>query len=224
MNEMIRKHIEGLFSEAPRTRKAVDLKEEIFQNTMEKYQDLISEGYTEEDACKIVLDSIGDVTELFKDLEEYDPLKMPESDRKKKAMMKATAAGLYIFAGVVYLTSMLINDLYFWRSEIAIFGVVIAALLCIPPTCLLVYTSQMYPGSRKKEDTLVGAYKEAAYARSKEKAVRTSVNAIIWLLTVTLYFTISFATFYWHVTWILFLIGGCVQAVAALVFSLRREA
>lgn len=225
MNETIRKHMEELFAEAPRTRKAVDLKEEMIQNTMEKYQDLIGEGYTEEDACKIVLNSIGDVTELFQDLEEPDPLALPEAERKRKAAMKAAAAGLYVFAGVVFLTSTMLNDFYFFsKPEFGMFGIIFSVLLCIPPTCLWVYASQMYPSIRKREDTLVGAYREAAYARNKERAVRISVNAIIWLLTITLYFIISFATFYWHVTWIIFLVGGCGQAIAALVFSLRREA
>ena len=66
MDEMIRSYIDELFSEGPKTRKAMDLKEEMAQNTIEKYQDLISEGYQQEDAYQRVIDSIGDVTELFR--------------------------------------------------------------------------------------------------------------------------------------------------------------
>ena len=47
MKENIRKHIESLFADAPKTRKAIELKEELTQNTIEKYEDLISEGYRE---------------------------------------------------------------------------------------------------------------------------------------------------------------------------------
>ena len=47
MKEKIRKHINGLFTEAPKTRKAMELKEEMIQNTIEKYEDLVSEGYQE---------------------------------------------------------------------------------------------------------------------------------------------------------------------------------
>ena len=50
----------------------MDLKEEMTQNTIEKYQDLIGEGYQEEDAWQMVTASIGDVTELFHELEEPD--------------------------------------------------------------------------------------------------------------------------------------------------------
>ena len=44
MQEKIRNHINELFAEAPKTRKAMDLKEEMTQNTIEKYEDLIREG------------------------------------------------------------------------------------------------------------------------------------------------------------------------------------
>ena len=44
MKEKIRKHINELFKDAPKTRRAVELKEEMAQNTIEKYEDLIAEG------------------------------------------------------------------------------------------------------------------------------------------------------------------------------------
>lgn len=224
MIETIREHIDKLFTDAPKTRKAVDLKEEITQNTIEKYQDLLKEGYSQEDACQIVLHSIGDVKELFADWTETPSSTLSEADRRKKATLKAAAAGLYIFAGAVFVIFWMLHSIYFFmHSQWGMLSLVITALLCIPPTCMLVYASHMYPDFRRTEDTLVETYKEKAYLRSREKAVRTSVNAIIWLLTITLYFIISFATFHWEVTWILFLVGGCTQAVAALVFSLRRD-
>ena len=65
MEEKIRQHIKELFAKAPRTRKAMELKEEMIQNTLEKYQDLAGEGFQEEDAYQNVINSIGDVTELF---------------------------------------------------------------------------------------------------------------------------------------------------------------
>lgn len=224
MNERIRKHIDGLFADAPKTRRAMELKEEVTINTMEKYQDLIAEGYKEEDAWQMVINSIGDVTELFEELKEENPLRLSEEERKKKAIMKSLAAGLYIFAGVVCLMWMMIYDQFLYRySSIGMLGLLLAVLICIPATCILVYAANMYPSFTKSEDNIVENYKEARYARNREKAIKTSVSAIIWLLTLTLYFVISFATRHWEVTWILFLVGGCVQAIAMLVFSLRRE-
>ena len=223
MNEKIRKHIEELFANAPKTRKAMELREEMTQNTIEKYQDLIAEGFQEEAAYQNVISSIGDVTELFGDLEERNPLSLPEKDRRKKAMLKAAAAGLYIFAVAVFLCGMAITEIWFFYPEAATIVLALTVILCIPPTCMMVYAAQMYPEFHKKENTLVESYKEAVHARNKEKSVKASISVIVWLATMILYFFISFFTSKWHVTWILFLVGGCAQAIVCLVFSLRQK-
>ena len=62
MNERVKKYLDELFEDAPKTRKAMELKEEMMQNSMEKYQDLLSDGWSEEDAYKNVIGSIGDLT------------------------------------------------------------------------------------------------------------------------------------------------------------------
>lgn len=223
MNEKIRKHINELFREAPRTRRAVELKEEMAQNTIEKYEDLIAEGYQEEDAFRIVIDSIGDVTELFEDLKDRSLFLLPEEQRRKKAMLTAAAVGIYIFAFVVLIVCLVVTDIYFSGSELGLLGFALAMLLCIPPTCMLVYASYMYPDYTKREESLVEQYKQSRYSGNREKAVMTSISSIIWLLTLALYFLISFTSGGWHVTWVMFLIGGCIQAIVTLIYSLRRR-
>lgn len=225
MNERIRKYIDELFADAPKTRKAMEWKEEVVVNTIDKYHDLISEGYNEEDAWQMVIHSIGDVTELFEELREENPLSLSEEQRKKRAVLNAVAAGLYIFAGVVFLAWMLIarwNFFYMYDDVMMQVGLILAALICIPPTCMLIYAANMYPNFSKKEDSLVENYKEAKYIRNRERAIKTSISAIIWLVTLIIYFIVSFLTYEWQVTWIAFLIGGCAQAIAFLVFSLKR--
>lgn len=224
MNERIRKHIDELFKDAPRTRKAMEWKEEVIINTIEKYQDLIGEGYQEEDAWQIVINSIGDVTELFQELKEENPWNLSEELRKKKAVMKTVAAGLYILAVVVCLSWTFFSERYFYMEpEMGVIGVLLGILICIAPTCMLVYAANMYPEFHKKNDDILESYKEFRYARNREKAVKTSVSVIIWLMTLILYFAISFVTLRWEVSWITFLVGGCIQAIAVLLFSLKQE-
>lgn len=104
MKEKIVQYFNQLFEDAPKTRKALELKQELTQNALDKYEDLMQEGrYSEEDAYQNVIQSVGDVRELFGDLEEKNLLELPEKDRKKRAMLKAVAVGLYIFAGVTFL-------------------------------------------------------------------------------------------------------------------------
>lgn len=224
MKEKIRKHINGLFTGAPKTRKAMELKEEMIQNTIEKYEDLVSEGYQEEDALQNVIDSIGDVTELFEDLKERSLFTLPEKDRKKKARLTAAAVGMYIFAGVVFVVCMVVNDIYFYmQPEGGLLGLALTALVCIPPTCMLVYAAHMYPAYEKKEENLVEAYKEAAHISSRDKAVKRSLSLIIWMLTLLVYFLLSFFTWHWELTWLMIFVGGCAQTILELVFSLRHD-
>ena len=135
MKEKITKHINELFRDAPKTRRAVELKEEMTQNTIEKYEDLIGEGCQEEDAFRIVVDSIGDVTELFEDLKDRSLFLLPEEQRRKRAVLKAAAVGIYIFAGVVFIISMVVSEMYYALApEGGILGLALTALICIPPT------------------------------------------------------------------------------------------
>lgn len=223
MNEKIRKHIEMLFATAPKTRKALDMKEEMTQNTIEKYEDLLKEGYAPEDAYQTVINSIGDVTELFEDLEEKNPLCLTEGERKKKAMLTAIAVGLYIFAGVAFFACVLLADTFLYTAGIdfSLLGLILAGAICIVPTCMLVYAANMYPNYHKKEENLVENYKEAKHASNRDKAIKKSISSIIWTLTLVLYFIISFNTMAWYITWVIFLIGGCVQAVVELILSLK---
>lgn len=223
MNERIRKHIDLIFESAPKTRKAMDLKEELLQNTNEKYQDLISHGYSEEDAFQNVIASIGDVTELFDDLEDKNLCNMKEKDRKKRAMITAIAIGLYIFAGVAFFTCALIDESVMLPFDFSFVGLILAAAICIIPTCMLVYAANMYPEYQKRENSMVESYKEAKYLNNKDKSVKEAVSAIIWSLVLIIYFLISFTTMAWYITWIIFPIGACVQAIAELLFSLKRN-
>ena len=225
MNERVKKYLDELFEDAPKTRKAMELKEEMLQNSMEKYQDLLSDGWTEEDAYKNEIGSIGDVTELFEDLEEKNLLNLSEADRKKKAILTSVAVGLYILAGVVLLASTLIGDVLGGPRSLDYdtLGLVLAAAVCIAPTCMLVYAANMYPNYRKKKEDLVEDYKEAKHASNRDKAVRSSISTIIWTVVVILYFVFSFSSGAWHISWVIFLMGGCVEAICSLIYSLRQK-
>ena len=78
MKERIKQHFNKIFADAPKTRKALDLKQEMMQNALDKYDDMIMDGYSEEDAYQNVITSIGDVRELFSEMEEKNLL----TDRK----------------------------------------------------------------------------------------------------------------------------------------------
>lgn len=61
MNEKIRKEVNNLFEDMPNTKRVNDLKDEIISNSEDKYEDLIKQGKTQEEALKTVINEIGDV-------------------------------------------------------------------------------------------------------------------------------------------------------------------
>ena len=225
MKEKITQHFNKIFAEAPKTRKALDLKQEMMQNAMDKFDDMVADGYSEEDAYRNVIESIGDVSELFPELEEKNLFTLPEEERKKKAVLTAVAVGMYIFAGVVFFGFAVLGDIiHVYSFDFSLLGLVIALLVCIAPTIMLVYATNMYPGYTKKEqNNMVERYKEVRYCYNKEKAVRRSINSIIWTLALVLYFIISFVTYDWHITWVIFPMALCVQSIVRLIFSLRED-
>ena len=225
MKDKINQHFNQLFENAPKTRKALDLKQEMTQNALDKYEDMVQEGYSKEDAYQNVIQSIGDVSELFDDLEEKNLLMLSEADRKKRAMIKAVAVGMYILAGVAFFALEMLAEMpgSGWMNYQGL-GVVVAGLICIAPTIMLVYAANMYPGYSKKEDAdMVEEYKHNKYLNNRDKAIMGAVSSIIWTLALVMYFVISFATSAWYISWVIFLIAACVQSVAALVMSLRKD-
>ncbi len=226
MNERLRNYIEELFESAPKTRKSFELKEELLANSEERYQDLIATGVSPDDAFKHVVSSIGNVSELFAGL-EYTQTgdRAEQAERTRKiAMIKTAAVGLYIFAGFLFLVFAVLDDMYsvYTTWELSTIGLCVMIFVAIIPTCMLVYVANMYPGYRKQEDTVVEDFKEWKSGTARSKVIKGAVSSIIWTAALLIYFAVSFATFAWHITWIVFLAAACVQAIADLIFRLKE--
>ena len=68
MEERIKAYLDSLFSNVPDSTKAREIKQEMLQNLLEKYEDLVAEGKAPEAAYQLTVDSIGDVSSLIAEL------------------------------------------------------------------------------------------------------------------------------------------------------------
>jgi hypothetical protein len=222
MNERMRSHIEKLFEDAPKTRKAFELREELLVNSEERYQDLLATGVSSDDAFKHVISSIGNVNELFQGLEETKAEDKAEIEARtqKIAVIRTVAVGLYIFSVFVFLVCAMF-DMYS-RLDLALIGLATMIFIAIIPTCLLVYAANIYPKYRRTEDTIVEDFKEWKSETKKAKSIKGAVSCILWTAALLLYFSISFATFAWYASWIIFVAAACVQAIVELIFRLKE--
>lgn len=228
MSTEIRTYIDELFEAAPKTRKALEMKEEMISNAEEKLADFIAQGYQEEDAMEVVINSIGNIKELFQELEHDAAVSASHTElalelQQKKAKYTAIAVGLYIFAGAVFF--FFTGAVYgtFNGIDLSSLGVVLGILCCIAPTGLLVYANNMIPKDYRQEDTVAEEYKEWKSGYGQGKSVRKAISSIIWTLTFLLYMVISFETGAWYITWVIFLAAGCLESIISLIYSLKKH-
>lgn len=64
---------------------------------------------------------------------------------------------------------------------------------------------------------------EKTVEEKKEKNLIRQINEVITLLCVVIYFIVSFTTFAWHITWIIFIISGLLCQAVKLIFMLKGE-
>lgn len=223
MIEKIRSYIDKIFADVPKTRKNWELKEELIGNLQERFQDLLAGGMSEAEAYEHAIESLGNVNELIGSLQNgAESSADDEKSRKKRAFYNTIAVGLYVFSGAVFFIFAALSESLATTIDLSLVGLVVTLLICIIPICINVYTSYAYPRYRKSDDTVVEEFKEWQSEKDKNKEIKKSINSIVWMLTIILYFIISFTTGAWHITWVIYLIAVCVDQIVNLVFSLRQ--
>ena len=209
MNEKLRNYIDGLFANAPSTVRAVELKEELYQNLTDKYNDLISAGKSEESAYNIAIASIGDVESLIAGIGGEKQMET-ESSKKRYALLTAIAVALYIISPVPLI--LIQNEL----------GLMFLFLFAAIATGLLIYNSVTRERYVKSDDTMVEEFKEwKQNGKQKNKAVEAIVSSF-WLIAVCVYIVVSFMTSAWHITWIIFLIAAAISSLIKGIFMLKQ--
>jgi len=216
MNERIKTHVESLFAGAPQTRKVLDLKEELLANLNSKYDDLITGGFTPDDAYRTVIAGIGDISELVRQIQNESAFNSHYSteDRKKSALLTAIAVGLYILSPVAVI--LFDSVLHLYNA-----GPIMMFVLVAVATGLLIYNGMTRPKYVKEDETIVEEFKQWKSDTSEKKRLIRSISAVLWPLIVVLYLAFSFYFGAWAFSWIIFIIGIFIEGVIKLVFEIK---
>ena len=75
--------------------------------------------------------------------------------RKKMAVIKTVATGLYILSFVVLLLFTIVDSMMSIGADLPLIGFMLMIIIDIVPTCMLVYSNSLYGPYQKREDTIV---------------------------------------------------------------------
>ena len=183
-----------------------DTKQEILQNTLDRYDDLIAEGKTEEAAYRLAITGIGDINEILGQKDAVLPAvtvaeAQTETDTAFKKLLRAIAVGLYILCPMPLIV----------LSELGMDTFGLCGLLCF----VAVATVLMILGSKKGDKP---SHSDNDDEDKPKSELGKSVSSLIWAIGLAVYLILSFLTGAWHITWVIFPILGAVNAlVCALI-------
>lgn len=213
MINKIKNYIEDAFENAPNTKGARELKEEMTANLIEKYNDLIEAGKTEEEAYREVVKGIGNIDKLISDLNVNVNPSMSSYDIKKSAKIKAVAISLYILSPVLLISLSEVGD--------GILGLSLMLVLVAIATGLLVYNNATKPQPVFEDEDILDEFMQWRTNKKKSNVVYNSIKSVVWLVILCVYFLISFTTNAWNVSWIIFLIGAAINLIIDAFEKLR---
>lgn len=215
MEEKLKKYVESMFEDAPKSKKANELKEEITANLIEKYLDLKGKANSEEDSYNMAIASIGNIGELIEKLKKDDVLNYTSNVevKKKSALLIAIAVGLYICS---FIPMILLDEI---NNNL---GAVLMFLFWGVATALLVYNGASKPKYEKVDDTMVEEFKEWKAKKEGSNSRLNSVKSAIWSLIVAIYLIVSFLFGAWAYSWIIFIIGAAVHNIIDAIYKVEE--
>lgn len=237
MHSKLRMYVESLFDKVQRTREVVELREEILQNVIDKYEDLLREGKSEEEAYQTAISGIGDVDDLLLSMGVKPQENMPaENTEQYSSMFQKTAQNegeeelkkeekksTYLLCASIMLYILCVVPVII-GGEIGgeIIGVCFMFVMIAVATGMVILYEKTRPKYRKTDDSMVESFKEWKNNNEKDKEIYKSVRSAIWSVTTALYIIISFMTMAWHVTWVIFLIAGALINVIKAYYDMKN--
>ena len=211
MRDQLIQYVTLLFAGA---QDCADTKQEILQNTLDRYDDLVAQGKSPEAAYRLAISGIGDINEILGGTSEAVPvMQSPASviaddgESLFRKLLRAVAIGLYILCPIPL---FVLGEL--GMDTIGLCGTI--ALVAVA-TVLILLGRKKSSGSEKKEE-------DDDIRCSPRQELRKGVNSLIWAIGLAVYFIISFATMAWYVTWVIFPIIAAVQGLVRAILDLME--
>lgn len=211
MREQLIQYVNLLFAGA---QDAEEIRAEILQNTLERYDDLLAQGKSPEAAYRLAISSIGDINEILGT--QSSPAHAPqtiqeviheEADDIRRKNLRAVAIAMYILCAIPL---FILSDL-----GLETLGLCLTIMLVAGATYIMMITKK--PGADADDEDIK---EEQAYAPKSE--LKKSISNLIWAICLVLYLVVSFATGAWYITWIIFPLTGSIQGLINAIIDLKE--
>ncbi len=209
MREQLQQYVELLFAGAPDSE---DIKQEILQNTLDRYDDLIAQGKVPEAAYRLAISGIGDINEILGSAPQGIPAVParevhPEEDAAaaKRRRIRAIAIGLYI---ICIIPLIILSEL-----GLNILG------LCATLSIVAVATVAIIQNQEPDEEEEVHQSRKTDSPRGE---LHRSIRSLIGIITLIVYLAVSFLTGAWYITWLIFPLSGAVKGLIKAILDLKE--
>lgn len=180
-----------------------DVRDEILQNTLDRYDDLIDQGKSPEAAYQLSISGIGDIREILGSASKPMDAPPPASESSQKDRKKsAVSIGMYILCPIPLLI--------FSEFGLDTLGLCLTLLLVAAATVLRMTIHRQEP-----RQVVIAA-------PNPNRKLRESINRIIWVVGIISYVLLSFATDAWEITWLIFPLMGAVEGLAWAIIDYRE--
>ena len=190
-----------------------DMKQEILQNTLDRYDDLIAQGKSPQAAYHLAITGIGDISEIIgtgtpaAPKSEVKQAISEEFDHIHSRILKVVAIALYIISPIpLFILGQVSGDT----------GAVIG--LCVTLVIVAIATALLLLRKNRASD----APKEEESAPTPNQKLRKSIDSLTTAITLAVYLIVSFTTKAWAITWIIFPISACVDGLINAILDLKE--
>lgn len=217
MREQLIQYVNLLFAGAADSE---EIKQEILQNTLDRFDDLVTQGKAPEAAYRLAISGIGDIEEILQRVPETsnetdinktesDNWQIPfhadkPKDRQTTSTARAVAIGMYIFSPAPAIIFSGFN-----QENLGIFFM----FLLIAAATVLLIMNKPVTASEKAH---------AAKETSPKQELRKAIGALIGPIGLVCYLVVSYFTGAWYITWIIFPMIGCVQGIINAIIDLKE--
>ena len=194
MRDKLIQYINLLFAGVP---DAGDIKDEIMQNTLDRYDDLIAQGKSPESAYSLSIAGIGDINELLASKSNTPSAADSEATPKKRFLSPLSTAVAIIFFILCPIPVILLpNNI----------GVCLLFLMVAAGVGLLIMNSSA----------------EHTTARSNRSTLHKILLGIAWGCGITGFIAVSLLTGAWYITWLILPITVCTCGLINAIFDLNK--